>query len=189
MKKAYIIHGWGGYPDEGWLPWLHIELEKVGYTVERPSMPDTDNPRIETWVPFLASTVNTPNEETLLVGHSIGCQTILRYLETFSSGRKVAQVILVAPWLGLTPETLDENESEEIARPWIDTPIDFEKVKTHCDNFTCIFSDNDSFVPLTDADIFKEKLGTKIIVEHEKGHFSGSDGVKELSIVLDQIKK
>ena len=21
-KRAFIIHGWDGYPDEGWFPWL-----------------------------------------------------------------------------------------------------------------------------------------------------------------------
>ena len=28
MKRAFIIHGWDGYPAEGWFPWLKRELEK-----------------------------------------------------------------------------------------------------------------------------------------------------------------
>ena len=125
MKKACIVHGWGGFTHEGWYPWLHVELEKLGYMVESPSMPDTDYPRIEAWVGHLAKIIGEVDTEYVLIGHSIGCQTILRYLETLPPDKTVAQVILVAPWLGLTPETLDENESEEIARPWIDTPIHF----------------------------------------------------------------
>jgi predicted alpha/beta hydrolase family esterase len=49
---------------------------------------------------------------------------------------------------------------------------------------TCIFSDNDPDVPLSDAELFKEKLGAEIIVEHEKGHFDDDAGVKELESVL-----
>ena len=28
MKRVFIIHGWDGYPEEGWFPWLKEELEK-----------------------------------------------------------------------------------------------------------------------------------------------------------------
>jgi len=34
---------------------------------------------------------------------------------------------------------------------------------------------------------FKEKLGSKIVIEWQKGHFSGSDGVKELPVVLEAV--
>jgi hypothetical protein len=27
-KRVFIIHGWEGYPEEGWFPWLKKELEK-----------------------------------------------------------------------------------------------------------------------------------------------------------------
>jgi len=30
MKRVFIIHGWGGNPEEGWLPWLKKELEAKG---------------------------------------------------------------------------------------------------------------------------------------------------------------
>ena len=31
MKRVYIIHGWEGYPEEGWFPWLKKELEDRGF--------------------------------------------------------------------------------------------------------------------------------------------------------------
>jgi len=45
MKRAYIIHGWDGYPEEGWFPWLKKELENKGYHVEIPSMPNSKHPK------------------------------------------------------------------------------------------------------------------------------------------------
>ncbi|KKQ37224.1 MAG: hypothetical protein US53_C0024G0012, partial [Candidatus Woesebacteria bacterium GW2011_GWA1_37_7] len=46
-------------------------------------------PKIKEWVPFLQENMSNPDEETHFVGHSIGCQTILRYLETLSEKTKV----------------------------------------------------------------------------------------------------
>ena len=47
MKTVISIHGWGGYPNEGWRPWLKDELAKKNITVINPAMPNTDNPKEE----------------------------------------------------------------------------------------------------------------------------------------------
>jgi len=55
--------------------------------------------------------------------------------------------------------------------------------------FTAFFSDNDKFTRLTEENkrIFGDELGAKIIVEHNRGHFSGSDGVTQLPSVLEAL--
>ncbi len=57
----------------------------------------------------------------------------------------------------------------------------------HTNNFVAIFSDNAKWVPLSDSRIFKEWLGAKVIVEHKKGHFSGSDNNLKLPSALESI--
>ena len=57
QKRVFIIHGWEGYPEEAWFPWLKKELETRGFEVFVPSMPDSGNPKIEVWVPFLKNLV------------------------------------------------------------------------------------------------------------------------------------
>ncbi len=57
--------------------------------VQVPAMPNTAEPKIETWVPFLEKLVGKPDKDTYLVGHSIGCQTILRYLDGLKEGEQV----------------------------------------------------------------------------------------------------
>ena len=69
----------------------------------------------------------------------------------------------------------------------METPVNFEKVKSHLLKIVAIFSDNDPWVPLENQDDFKNKLGSDIIIEHNRGHFSGSDGVKELPVVLNMF--
>lgn len=193
-KRVFIIHGWGGSPNSEWLPWLKKELEKKGFEVFVPAMPNTEEPKIEEWVPFLADLVGEPNENTYFVGGSIGCQTIMRYLETLPKNKRAGRVIFVAGWFDLTdficeeiPE--DKEECRKIARPWIETPINFKKVRNSANDFIAIFSDNDPYVELNNKDIFEKQLGAKIIIEHNKGHFNDDYNIKELPVVLDSILK
>ena len=108
-KRVYIIHGWGGNPGEGWLVWLKNNLEGSGFKVFTPNMPDTDNPRISTWTSHLDKIVGTADKNTYFIGHSIGCQTIMRYLEQLPSDQKAGGAIFVAGWVNLTNHTLYEN--------------------------------------------------------------------------------
>lgn len=78
MKRVIIVHRWEGGSYDDWRPWLKTELEKRDFEVLIPDMPDTDIPVIEKWVHRLANIVGTPDSDTYFIGHSIGCQTILR---------------------------------------------------------------------------------------------------------------
>jgi len=184
-KRVFIIHGWDGYPEEGWFPWLKKELEQNGFEVFVPQMPEPSAPVIDKWVNHLTEVVNEPDENTYFVGHSIGCQTILRYLETLDN-KKVGGAVLVAPWFVLSD--LETEEEKIIGKPWIETPINFNKIKAITNNFVCIFSEDDPVVPLDEnVKLFKERANSKIIIERGKGHFSGSDGVMELSSALNSV--
>jgi len=188
-KRVFMIHGWDGYPEEGCFPWLKKELTKRSFTVFTPAMPEPLAPRIDAWVSFLKEQVGTLDENTYLIGHSIGAQTILRYLESLPAGLKIGGVVFLAGWVHLTDEAFEDEEDKETAKPWLETSINWDLVKSHSNNFIAIFSDDDAVVPISDAEIFKEKLGAKIIIEHNKDHFSGNSGIKELPVLLDELLK
>jgi len=184
MKKAYLIHGWGGNPENCWFPWLKHELEERGYTVFALAMPDSETPKINTWVNALKKAL-APEKNTILIGHSIGCQTILRYLESINTKIQFGGVFLVAGFVHL--KGLESEEEKEIAKPWLSTPINWEKVKKRAKKFVAFFSDNDGFVPVEDSKIFEEKLNAEIIIEHNKGHFDEEANIKELPSLLKKI--
>lgn len=184
-KRIFIIHRWDGAPDKDWLPWAKEELEKKGYEVVVPEMPNTEEPKIEEWIPFLSNLVGEVDGNTFFIGHSVGCQTIMRYLETIYP-EKIGGIIFVAPWFNLI--NLEDDDSEMIAKPWIENPIDLEKIKSATDNITVFMSDNDPFVPLTDKEIFESKLNARMIVSNNKGHFTQDDGVAELPEIINLIK-
>jgi predicted alpha/beta hydrolase family esterase len=182
MKRCFIIHGWGGNPQEGWLPWLNQELTKRGFKVENPAMPDTDTPVIEAWVKKLSAVVKKPDKDTFLVGHSIGCQTIIRYLQTI--GAPIGGIVLVAPWFTLKGLTAEEKP---IGKPWVDTPMDYDKIKHAANHIITIFSANDPVVPLSNVALFEKRFGAKVIMEKNKEHFSGSEGINELPSALNAV--
>lgn len=187
MTRVFIIHGWCGYLGEGWQSWLKNELEKEGFAVQTPEMPNPEKPIIDEWVPFLRQIVGNRDEDTYFVGHSIGCQAVLRFIESLPKGSKIGGAVLVAGFVNLTDDAYEDEEDKNIAKPWLETPIDWDKIKTHTENFVCIFSDNDPVVTIDNSKVFEEKLNAKVVVEHGKLHFSGEQGISELASARDEL--
>lgn len=146
-------------------------------------MPNTSKPIIEEWLETLNNKVDKLDNDTYFIGHSIGCQSIMRYLET-KEITKIGGILFVAPWLDLLPYAIEDKESYNTAFPWLHTPIDFEKIKQFTDNINCIFSDDDYFVSLEQEKEFKDKLNSKTIIVKNKGHISQDDNVYELQEIL-----
>jgi uncharacterized protein len=170
MKTFVIIHGWGGTPTIGWFKWLKFELEKKGHIVIVPIMPNPAVPKIKPWVNKIASILKNTQGEIVLIGHSIGCQAIIRYLET-DKAKNVDKIILVAPWLNLTGAVTDDLEDYNIAKEWLETKIDFKKAKSKMKKSIGIFSTNDPFVEVKEADKFKKALNSEVIIEKNKSHY------------------
>ena len=185
MKRVVIVHCWDGYPKYCWYPKVKKELEAEGFVVQVPVMPETHAPKLSLWLPKLVEIVGEPDESLYLVGHSSGCITILRYLESLGEHKKVGGVILVA---GFT----DDLGYEEL-KNFFETPIDFKNIKAKANHFVAIHSDNDPYVPLRHGDIFKEKLEAELLIKHEMGHFSGSvdktESIISLPDIVDAIRK
>ena len=171
MKKVIIIHCWSGNSGDNWYPWIKDKLQESGYQVYIPDMPNTDSPVIEEWVRKIKDTVGVPDSDTYFIGHSIGCQAILRYLESINN--KVGGVIFVAGWFNLS--NLEDEESEDIAKPWIDTPIDKEKIKSVISKSTLIISDNDPYNCLEENKTKFSEIGTDIVGIPKGGHFINKD--------------
>lgn len=181
MPRAFLIHGYGGWPEEGWRPWLKAELEKRGYEVSMPAMPDTQHPRVGPWVETLRATVGEPRPDDVFVGHSLGCIAIIRYLQTLRPGKRVARSIFVAGFYEELGPEYDELKS------FLDHPIDWDAVKAACGSFAVIHSEDDDAVPAARALGFAEKLGVEVDMRYGFGHFSGSEGILELPLILEKF--
>lgn len=190
--RAFIIHGYLGYPEEAWLPWLKRELEGRGYQVSLPSMPNADRPTIPGWTSFIRGLVGAPDRKTVMIGHSLGGNAVLRYLETLDdAGEPVLKTVLVASGFpsGLPPDQAEGGpEVDEALRPWFRTGVDPRKVKRAAGQCTVILSDDDPYISFEAAKAgFQAHLDARIIVEHGKGHLNEDSGISELPSALAAV--
>lgn len=184
MKRVVVVHCWEGYPEYCWYQNTKKELVKKGFEASVPEMPDTHLPKLSSWLPKLSKVAGIPSEDLFLVGHSLGCITILRYLESLKKDEIVGGVILVA---GFTDDLSHVDTIEDELKNFFETPIQWHKIKTKAKNFVAIHSDNDPNVSLKYGDIFKQNLNAKIIVKHKMGHFSGVPGKPNSVISLPDV--
>lgn len=185
MKRVFIIHGWSGSPQQGWYPWLKKELEKKGFKVLVPELPNADYPIVKEWVSVLENSIDDPSEDLFLVGHSMGCQTIARYLEKLPEDKKVGGAIFVGGYFKRLTNLI-ENEPETWEK-WKNTPVDLVKVRMHLPKSVAIFSDDDPYVPSDNIVDFKDRLKSEIIMVRGMKHFTQDDGFYELPIVLEKL--
>ncbi len=181
MKRVYIIHGYTGYPDKNWFPWLKSELEKLGVSTEVPAMPNTNEPKLEEWLPYLQKTIGTPDEDKYLVGHSLGCPTILRYLESLDENQEVGGALLVAGFAEPLPH-LPELDSFT-ASVWKDNHI-----RSRTKQLTILNSDDDEAVPFFNAEHVRDRFNAKLVTVHDAGHINEKAGFKEVPFVLKELK-
>ena len=179
MKRVYIIHGYTGHPEKNWFPWLKNELQEMGFAVEVPAMPNAGSPQLAEWLPFLHSLISNPDEQTFLVGHSLGCIAILRYLESLPQDVKIGGALLVAGFS--RPIHLTELNN------FFETPLDYQKCKTHALAISCINSTNDPHVPLEDGIVMQDKLSAKLFIYKDGGHLNEKSGFKEFALVRDKL--
>lgn len=164
MKNAIILHGTGNTPEGNWFKWLKTELEKLGYEVWLPKLPDADTPNATEYNRLLLNHGFDFNSETILIGHSSGAVSILNLLQELPAGKKIKAAFLVGAFKG--PLGV---EARSLLFP---KPFDFEKIKSCCGKFIFIHSDNDPYCPLSDAEFLSQKLHGQLVVEKGQGHFN-----------------
>jgi predicted alpha/beta hydrolase family esterase len=179
MRHAVIVHGFKGTPDTNWKPWLKHELETKGINVDVPTMPNTNKPLLSEWMSSLASVVGMPDSETYLIGHSLGCITILQYLQTLPEGQKINAAVLVAGF----GQRFDKYNGEHDS--FFETELDWQVIKNRCEKFIVIHSKDDRNVEVKQSVFLRDNLNAELILVNNMGHFGSADNVFEIQVVRD----
>lgn len=181
MEKVFIIHGFEGTPNGCWRPWLMAELEKQDVYACSLAMPTPNEPICNEWVQEIARHVElNKNEQIYLVGHSLGVPAILRYLES-TEAKNIHGVVLVSG--------PSENNGYEKLDSFFDKTFNFENAKMKCKNFAIIHGDNDTLVPLSNAQLLAKELNGELILVKNGGHLNGSSGWTALPECLTALNK
>ena len=141
-----ILHGYTGRNDKNFIPWLKHELEQRGAKVQAPQLPNTDNPTEVEQVQYVLDNVAF-DENTVLIGHSLGGLVAMRVLEKLP--HKIHHLMLVAPavlrqfYQG--SDDIDTKTGER--KRFIDHfsyDFDFDKISSQAVHKTILQDNNDS---------------------------------------------
>jgi hypothetical protein len=171
-RSLVVVPRWGGTPASDCYPWLTARLREPSPPAFEPvrvlDMPRPEQPETSTWVPALAKAADAlPAERTVLVGHSVGCQTVLRYLAAQPEGRRFAGVLLIAAWW-----TVDEPWPSLL--PWQEPVPHLERARSAAGRVTVLLSDNDPFTRdfERNGQLWRERLGADVRVVPGAKHFN-----------------
>lgn len=187
MKKAVLLHGTDGSPDDHWFPWLKKELEERGYSVFAPTLPENHTPSRDVYEEFLKNT-GWDFSDNLLIGHSSGTTTILNLLmaDWFP---KVKASVMVGTFLNekLT-KSADWYESGQFDNLFVQV-FDVESIKSKCSEFIFVHGDNDPACEYGDAKEFCQELGGDFITIKNGAHLSGSSGITEIPEMVEKLNE
>lgn len=180
-KRAFIIHGWGADSKANWFAWVREELEKAGFDAVALDMPNSENPKQEQWFQAMQDAIGDVNENTYLIGHSLGTMAILRFLETLPEDQKVGGAILVSGFARSlnVPELESFHEAE----------VDFAKIKSVCKHFVVFHSDDDPLVPLEEGINLRNQVDGDIIIVSGQQHLNMGTGYFSFPEVVEELVK
>lgn len=165
--NVVVLHGKDTNPDEKWYPWLKQELQKNGIKVDIPKLPSSQDPVMSDWKKVVDKL--DINQDTVLVDHSRGGVLLMRWLENREFGFRIKKAILVATNSGDINNIAIPSESNHGF--YTDNGYDFEKIKTHCDDFVVIHSQDDEWVPYNAGIENSKGLQAPLVTFTNKGHF------------------
>lgn len=174
MKNALILHGAANNSSGNWFPWLKEELEKKGYTVWVPDLPNSDRPKVTTWLRHVFSNQEWKfTDESVLVGHSAGATFILRLLEQLPQGVKIHKAVLVSGPVELGTKKEYFQYKEDLVK----VPFNWNKIKNSCERFYFVHSDNDQYqCGIDQGKILHRHLGGEIVLKPGEKHFNLESG-------------
>lgn len=181
MNKVFIVHGFEGSPNGGWRPWLMSELAKIGIYACALAMPSPESPKCDEWVEEIERHVRMfPQDKIILVGHSLGVTAILRYLESSDTNSIIGAVLVSGP---------SEVRDNATLSNFFETPFLFDKILSNITQVSIIHGEDDTLVPLNDAQYLSEQLHAKLVIVPGGGHLNGSSGCYSLPECLEAIKE
>ncbi|MGV9001820.1 MAG: RBBP9/YdeN family alpha/beta hydrolase [Candidatus Saccharimonadaceae bacterium] len=183
MTKFLILHGTDSSPSDNWFMWLKGKLVGEGNKVWLPQLPDSQTPNAKIYNKFLLSNKDfTIDSDTIVIGHSSGAVEILSLLDNLPKKTVIKAAILVSAFKdNLQWDTLDGL---------FEQPFDFENIKDHSKRFIFIHSDNDPYIPLSQAEFLCNELDGELGVIEGQGHFNieTSPDYKQFPELLDIIE-
>ncbi|MBS0878476.1 MULTISPECIES: alpha/beta fold hydrolase [unclassified Tatumella] len=182
VPRLFIVHGFMAAPEHHWFPWLQQVAEQAGVVTEAPQLPESHSPQLSHWLESLESVVGEPDENTWLVGHSLGCITLLNYLNQRYPQAVTGGMILVSGFSEAVPGL-------EMLADFVRQPVDNHRIISNVRQRAVIASLNDTIVPAAFSLRLSQQLAAPFYGIPDSGHFLGREGVTELPLVASLLQQ
>src|SRR5688572_5739030 len=127
--RLVIIPRWAGSPADDFYPWLVQTLRRdhgdVFDELEVVDMPQFRVPELGMWTAATRIAIGVAEQaaRTVVAGHSVGFQAVMRALAELEDGVVVPAAVGIAPWFRI-------DAPWPTLVPWIETPFELERVRT-----------------------------------------------------------
>lgn len=181
-SNIFIFHGTEGHPQENWFPWMKEKLESKGYKVIVPQFPSPPiiPANISEWFGVLNKYQDFINEDTIIIGHSLGGVFTLRVLESLK--HPIKAVFFVGTPIGVKPIKNYDRDSS-----FTGFGFDWENIQNKAKHFDVFQSDNDSYVSLGNGEQLAKNLGVELTFIPNAGHFNKRAGYLSFPGLLAKV--
>lgn len=181
-RTIYILHGTEGHPKENWFPWLKEKLEAKDCEVIVPQFPSPPivPAKIDEWYAVFDQYLKNIDQDTIIVGHSLGGDFLLRLLERFDT--KILAAAFVGTPVGVKPILNYDRDSA-----FCGFNFDWEKIRQAAQEFIVFQSDDDPYVSLGNGEELAKNLGVELTFIPNAGHFNKKAGYIQFNELYEKL--
>lgn len=180
IRNIFMIHGVRGNPQENWFPWLKKKIEEEGNRVFIPQFPTPEGQTLENWLKAFEPYEKYLNENSIVIGHSLGVAFILHILEK----KKVYSAFFVAGFTGKM-----KNQFDDGVKTFAQRKFDWDAIRKNAKHYIIFHSDNDPYVKLEKAEELATNLGIEVCLVKNAGHFNEVSAYKQFEELFKKIKE
>ncbi|HWB81581.1 MAG TPA: alpha/beta hydrolase [Nannocystaceae bacterium] len=187
MRLVIIPRG-AGTPADDFYPWLvrtvNADHADVFESIDVVDMPLPHEPELGLWIAATRIAIGDAQQaaRTVIAGHSVGFQAVMRALAELEDDVTVAAAVGIAAWWSI-------DEPWPAIRPWIDTPFDHDRTRAAARRIECLLSTNDPFTQDHERTkhLFEDRLGAHVRVVEDARHFNVARAPEVLRTLLDVV--
>lgn len=183
MKKAAIIHGTRGTSQGNWFQDVAAQLNARGFHALVPQFPTPEGQNLDNWLTHFKETIGELDQQTLLIGHSVGAVFTLRILEQLDT--PISTAVLVAGFTG----ALGLPEYDILNSTFLDAPFSWNKIRSNAAHIICLSGSNDPYVPIEQGRWIADSLNVEHMVVKGGGHLNAEFGYTNFPLLIEELTK
>jgi predicted alpha/beta hydrolase family esterase len=167
-----------GYSNSSEEHWQSIIEQEQKIPVRRIGQKDWYSPDCKQWISVLDDYLAGYDfSKVILIGHSLGCITIIHWLHKYK--KKIKAAILVAP-----ADAGSEKFQKEIQAEGFN-PVPLEKLDCYS---VVVASENDEWVSLEKAEFYSDQWGSQFMNIGKAGHINVTSGYGKWDNIYEIIE-